>query len=121
MRKTNISEAYINNLENIYIEATARIHLNKLVFDEFPLRRGVRQKDPLSPKLFTVVMRKSKNGEISEGINVDGENLTNLRLADDVAQIEKKTTLKQSELRKSESWLKNKQRKEKVHDKACKQ
>ena len=51
-----------------------------------------------------------RKADISEGINVSGENLTNLRFADDVALFNEKTkhgkTLKQSELTKSESWLK---------------
>ena len=54
--------------------------------DEFLLNRGVRQGDPLSPKLFTAVMREVfKKADISKGINVDGEDLTNVRLANDVA------------------------------------
>ena len=79
LRKTNINETYINILQNIYSPATARIHLDKLVSDEFPIHRGVRKGDPLSPQLFTAFMEEVfKKADISEGVNVDGENLTNL-------------------------------------------
>ena len=89
------------------------------MFTEFPVHRGVRQGDPLPPKLFTAVMKEVfKKADISEGVNVDGESLTNLRFAGDVAlfnetskQMEK--THEQSKLRKPESWLKNTQRKDK--------
>ena len=86
LRKTNVNETYVNILENMYNQATARVHLDKLVFTEFPIHRGVRQGDPLSPKLFTAVMEEVfKKADISEGVHVDGENLTNLRFAYDVA------------------------------------
>ena len=86
LRKTNINETYINILQNIYSQATASICLDKLVSDELHINREIRQGDPLSPKLFTAVMEEVfKKTDISEGINVVGENLTNLRFADDVA------------------------------------
>ena len=54
--------------------------------DESPIHRGFRQGDPLSPKLITAVIEEVlKKADISEGVNVDGEDLTNLRFADDVA------------------------------------
>ena len=58
---------------------------------------------------------------LSEGVNVDGENLSNLRFADDFALLNETTKQmeKQSKLRKPESWLKNTQRKDKEHDKPC--
>ena len=53
----------------------------------------------------------------------NGENLSNLRFAYDVALLNettnKRTKPEQSKLRKPESWLKNTQRKDKVHDKPC--
>ena len=86
LRKTNVNETYKNILQSIYNQATARVDLGKLVSDEFPKYRGARQGDPLSPKLFTAVMEGVfKKGDISKGINVDGENLTKLQFADDVA------------------------------------
>ena len=55
--------------------------MGKLVSDEFPINRGVRQGDPLSSKLFTAVVEEVfKKADISEGINVYGETLTSLRL-----------------------------------------
>ena len=125
LRKTKVNETYINILQNIYNQATARVHLDKLVSTELQIHRGVRQGDPLSPKLFTAVMEEVfKKAEISEGVNVDGENLSNLRFADDVALLNETTkqmekTPEQSKLRKPESWLKNTQRKDKMHDKPC--
>ena len=89
--KTNINETYINTLQIIYGQATARIHLDKLESDEFPITRVVRQGDPLSPKLFTAVMEEVfKKAAISEGIKIDGEDLTNLRFDGDVALFNEK-------------------------------
>ena len=87
------------HLYNIYSQATSRIHLDKLVSDEFPIHREVRQRDPLSRKLFTAVMDEVfREVDISQGIDVDGENLTNFRFADDVALFKEKQ--KQSKWKK---------------------
>ena len=47
----------------------------------------MRQGDPISPKLFTATIQGVfKNAQPDEkGINIDGEQLSNLRFADDVA------------------------------------
>ena len=41
LRKANINETYISILQNICSQATARIHLDKLVSDEFPIHRSL--------------------------------------------------------------------------------
>ena len=60
-------------------------------FRQIPCKHRSQTGRPTLTKIFTVVMEKVfKKEDISEGINVDGENLTNLRFADDVALSTKK-------------------------------
>ena len=91
LRKANLNKTCVKIVQNICSQATAKIHLHKLVSDEFTINRGVKQGNSFSPKLFTAVMEEfCKKAGISEGINVDGENLTNLRFADNVALLNAK-------------------------------
>ena len=52
-----------------------------------PILRGMRQGDPVYPKLFTATIQEVfKNAQLEEkGIDINGEKLSNLRFADDVA------------------------------------
>ena len=80
-------------LRNIYSTVTAGIRLDNIVSDELPIKREVRQRDLLSPKLFTTVMVEIfKKADISKEVGVDGEHLTNLRFACDAALFKEKTT-----------------------------
>ena len=93
LRKINVNETYVKILENIYRNASAKIHLDNHISDSFNINRGVRQGDPISPKLFTAAIEEifktvyidNDKDEKKYGINIEGEYLTDLRFADDVA------------------------------------
>ena len=71
LKKTNINETYVQILRTIYSQAT-RIHWDKSVFGNYHINWGVRQGDPLSPKLFTTATEEVfQKVKISEGINTD--------------------------------------------------
>ena len=87
MRSIGINETYITILEDTFTGSTARVHLDSQVSEEIPILRGMRQGDPVSPKLFTATIQEVfKTAQLEEKrINIDGEKLSNLRFADDVA------------------------------------
>ena len=86
LKDIGIHETYVNILKDIYTEATAKIHIENQVSEAIKIQRGVRQGDPISPKLFTATIEKVfKNSELEQrGLIIDGEPLTDLRFADDV-------------------------------------
>ncbi|GFR68893.1 endonuclease-reverse transcriptase [Elysia marginata] len=75
LRQININEKYVNILENIYLNATAKVHIDNMERSE---TRG--------SNLSEIVHSSHRNG-----LNMDGETLTNLRFADDVALVTEDT------------------------------
>lgn len=66
------------------------IYIDKDVSKPIQIHRGVRQGDTISPKIFTAAIEEEvfKKLDLTErGINIDGEWLTDLRFADDVALV----------------------------------
>lgn len=45
--------------QDIHAGATPKIHIDNAISDEIPIKRGVRQWDPISRKLFTTKIQKS--------------------------------------------------------------
>ncbi|KAI5718070.1 hypothetical protein M8J77_015738 [Diaphorina citri] len=87
LHQQGVPKPYIDILEKIYDSSIGKIRLEK-VGPPFRLERGVRQGDPISPKLFTALLEQVfRNIDWDEhmGININGKTLSNLRFADDIA------------------------------------
>jgi hypothetical protein len=80
-----VDAKYIRIIKKIYENARSRIKLEK-TGDSFEVKRGVRQGDPLSPKIFNAVLQMvfSMLEWESKGLNVNNRRISNLRFADDV-------------------------------------
>jgi len=85
LKEQGIEEVYISVIEHIYSYAQSyiRMHEDSRFFKH---RRGVRQGDTSSPKLFTACLERAlkKLKWENKGINIDGEHLSHLRFADDI-------------------------------------
>ena len=76
---------YIEILKDIYTDSSVTVHLHK-ESEKVRIKRGVRQGDTVSPKLFTATLEsvfRRLNRE-NKGVKIDGEFLSNLRFADDI-------------------------------------
>ena len=56
VQKMGIEGTYLNIVKAIYDKPTANISLNGEKLKAFPLRSGTRQKCPLSPLFFNIVL-----------------------------------------------------------------
>ena len=93
LKEQGIEEAYIEILQNIYTDSTVTVKMHKNT-EDIKIEKGVKQGDPMSPKLFSAVLEnifRKLNWE-NKGINIDGEYLTNLRFADDLTITTSKPT-----------------------------
>ena len=57
LQKMGIEGTYLNIVEAIYNKPTANIILNGEKLKAFPLRSGIRQGCPFSPRLFNIVLK----------------------------------------------------------------
>lgn len=86
IEKCENHQLYIALINHVYINAAIKITQHGTT-DRININGGVRQSDVISPKLFTIELEDVfKNLQWEQrGVMIQGENLTNLRLADDIA------------------------------------
>lgn len=90
MDHARIDSQYTNLFKFIYGNATFQVKIDEdTSTNKIQIRRGVRQGDTISPKLFTLAMEdifKTLQWE-NKGIRIDGNYLNHLRFADDIVII----------------------------------
>ena len=83
-----MDEPYVELIKHIYESATSVIMTDK-TSESFKIERGVRQGDPVSPKLFNAVLEdifRRLNWE-DRGVKINEKRLNHLRFADDIMTI----------------------------------
>ncbi|KAI5719582.1 hypothetical protein M8J76_012151 [Diaphorina citri] len=87
LHQQGVPKPYIDILEKIYDSSIGKIKL-EIVGPPFRLERGVRQGDPIFPKLFTALLEqvfRNIDWDDHMGFNINGKTLSNLRFSDDIA------------------------------------
>ncbi|KAG1697208.1 Aromatic-L-amino-acid decarboxylase [Nymphon striatum] len=84
IRETNENMSKYKVMEKLVMYASDQLHTNT---NKIRLEKGVSQGDSISPKLFTACLENVFRGLnwTSKGIPINGDRLTNLRFADNVA------------------------------------
>jgi endonuclease/exonuclease/phosphatase family metal-dependent hydrolase len=80
-----VNRKYVDILQVLYSESKAVVRLERRG-SSFDILRGVRQGDPISPKLFTALLEEifRKLDWTTMGLRINGEYLSHLRFADDI-------------------------------------
>ncbi|CAH0406004.1 unnamed protein product [Chilo suppressalis] len=86
LQRCQVDYRYVEVLSYLYENATISVRLQNQRSNPIQLQRGVRQRDEISPKLFTAALEDifMLLDWKRRGININGEYLSHLRFADDV-------------------------------------
>ncbi|KAH7693024.1 protein F43G9.7, partial [Aphelenchoides avenae] len=91
LEEQGVDPRYVSLLEETNTGCTTDITLFRDPI-RIPVRRGVRQGDTISPKLFTAALESifrgmNWDGDKRAGVSIDGRRLNHLRFADDIALV----------------------------------
>lgn len=88
LKNQGVEPKYIKLIKEIYKDAKTYVRTDRKG-ETFPIKKGVRQGDPLSSNLFNAVLEEVfRNLEWEgRGLKIDGKWLNNLRFADDIVLI----------------------------------
>lgn len=86
LKTQDVENKYIDILKYLYRRCKSSVRLDK-IGPPISINRGVRQGDPLSPRIFIAVLESvfRKLNWAKKGININGNILSHLRFADDIA------------------------------------
>lgn len=90
LENSGINKSYIDLIQDMYKSTTSQIQIHD-VTERFHIKKGVRQGDTFSPKLFNATLEfalRSLQWE-TNGININGKYINHLRFADDIILIAK--------------------------------
>ena len=89
MKRTGIPSNEIRLLANLYWKQKASVRTNQEESEEIEIKRGIRQGCILSPILFSLYSEFLIVEALSDrkGLNINGENINNIRIADDTVLI----------------------------------
>ena len=94
MRKYNISANLVRTTEQLYDKATSAVQMNGSIGEWLRTTVGVRQGCLLSPTLFNIFLERIMSDALEEHdgkVSIGGRNITNLRFADDIDALARKS------------------------------
>lgn len=93
LQTQKVEKKYVQVLKYLYKNNTSRVKL-ETAGPPIPIKRGVRQGDPLSPRIFIAVLEMiiGKLNWDKSGICIEGKHISHLRFADDIVLLSENST-----------------------------
>lgn len=106
LQQLGIDGNFYFSIKALYSNTRSRVQVNDKVTEWFPVDRGVRQGDSLSPTLFSLYLNDLAVSikAMNKGVNVGGKNISILLYADDIVLLAPTENKLQEMLNHVNSW-----------------